>query len=182
MMFVRTVNGYMYYPPGTGLTPPNSGASGLSASSAITSPTGATAIQAIPNVSSTTMTPSPMNGAHTPASLGNRFAGYTPAAAPSAGGLNGLTGGVNTINGALTGYTHAPSVGSLTGINGIGTGINTGMNGLATAGLSGGLAAMSTTTAFMGTMGAKWMLPGWNPFGLRFSLVRHCLLVCEIHS
>ena len=159
-MFVRTVNGYMYYPPGAGLTNPTSaGTATLTASSAMSSPTGATALQTIPNVSPTTVTPSPLNGTHNPTT---GFAGYTPSAAPTAGTLNGL--------GALTGYATSPTAGGLNGLSGISTGIN----GLGTTGLSGGLAAMSTTTALMGTVGAKWMLPGWNPFGLRFPLVRRC--------
>ena len=160
MMFVRTVNGYMYYPPGAGLTNPTSaGTTTLTASSAISSPTGATALQTIPNVSPTTVTPSPLNGTHNPTA---GFAGYTPSAAPTAGTLNGL--------GTLTGYATSPTAGGLNGLSGISTGIN----GLGTTGLNGGLAAMSTTTALMGTVGAKWMLPGWNPFGLRFPLVRRC--------
>ena len=177
MMLVRTVNGYMYYPAGTGLTTPTSaGTAGLSASSALTSPTGAgaTALQTIPNVSPTTVTPSPINGgAHTGTSLSTGFAGYTPSAAPvAAGGLNSISAaGLSTINGALAGYTPAaPTAGSLSGLNGIGG--TPGINGLAATGLNGGIAAMSSTTALMGTMGTKWMLPGWSPFGLRFPLVR----------
>ena len=159
-MFVRTVNGYMYYPPGTGLTNPTSaGTATFTASSAISSPSAASALQNIANVSPTTVTPSPLNGTQTPTA---GFTGYTPSAAATPGTLNGM--------GSLTGYATSPTAGSMNGLSGISTGIN----GLATPGVNGGLAAMSTTTALMGTMGAKWMLPGWSPFGLRFPLVRGC--------
>ena len=192
MMFVRTVNGFMYYPPGPGLTTPTSAGSAslstglsanlsanLSVSSAISSPTRATALQTIPNVSPTTVTPSPLNGcAHTPAALSSGFAGYTPSATPTAtGGLNGFNTGLSTINGALTGYTPvaaAHTAGSLSGLNGI-TG-TAGINGLTTTGLNGGLAAMSSTTALLGTIGTKWMLPDWSALGLRFPLVRYVVL------
>lgn len=200
MMFVRTVNGYMYYPPGpaAGYTPTAGGpaGSGVAVSAALTSPGGRGAT--LPAASSATLTTSPITAASiatgftgynstgaaaTPAAAGGAALGtpaagittmtpqpgalsnMTPQAAVTGGGLTTLTaagGSLSTLNGALTGYTTAQPQ-ALNGLNGI-TGL--------TAGLNGGLAAMSTTTALMSPMGAKWMLPGWSPFGLRFPLVR----------
>ena len=146
-MFVRTVNGYMYY-PGTALTP-TSGAAALPAPGA--SPAAQAGTTTLAAMGSTT------GITHTGL---NEIRHHNP--------LNGSTLTAPTANGALTGYTHPPTAGGLNGLNGISTGIN----GLGTTGLSGGLAAMSTTTALMGTVGAKWMLPDWSALGLRFPLVR----------
>ena len=110
------------------------------------------------------------NTALTPTSGATVISGTAaaPGGANTLAAMGSTTGITHTGHGHLTGYTHAPTAGSLNGLNGISTGIN----GLATAGLSGGLAAMSTT-ALMGTMGAKWMLPDWSVLGLGSPLVSY---------
>ena len=153
-MFVRTVNGYMYY-PGTALTPSSGTA-------------------AIPGTN-----PAP-GGVSTLAAMGSTTTGINPAGLNGIGHHNPLNGSTLTApsaNGALTGYTPvavAHTAGSLSSLNGI-TG-TAGINGLTTTGLNGGLAAMSSTTALLGTIGTKWMLPDWSALGLRFPLVRYIVL------
>ncbi len=174
-MFVRTVNGYMYY-PGTSLNS-TSGVAGISSGTSGCAPAGvAAALSAAGNVTALrSMASVTNNGALTPHQpttpglngIGHQLNGSTlphVTVGAAAGVTNGA--GLSSLNGALTGYTTTPAPAGLNGIS-----------GLTPAGLNaGGLTPGSSTTAaaaLLGVAGTKWMLPDWtSALALRFPLVR----------